>query len=85
MSPWGGAAVSAKETDLGDLNVYKDDASWAVGTGTTNDTVTPDQKVYVSLDELGTKLGTTANVPGDVLNDSDFSSLSTRRALITAK
>ena len=40
----GGAAVYAKDTDMGDLKVYYDDASSVEGTN-NNDTVTPDQKV----------------------------------------
>ena len=59
----GGAAVYAKDTiDMGDLEVYYDDARNIKGykadgvTLDNNDTVTPDQKVYVSLDEVAKKI-----------------------------
>lgn len=54
-----------------------------------NDTVTPDQKVYVKLDDVGHLIFGNLNgpsyVPGEVLNDEDFSSSNTRRAPTTAR
>lgn len=80
----GGAAVYAKDTiDMGDLEVYYDDANNIKGTDAsgvlgTNDTVTPDQKVYVSLDEVAKKiLGRTTDGYSDMaleelLIDDDY-------------
>ena len=68
---------------MGDLEVYYDDASNIKGTDAsgvlgTNDTVTPDQKVYVSLDEVAKKiLGRTTDGYSDMaleelLIDDDY-------------
>ena len=71
----GGAAVYAKDTDMGDLKVYYDDASSVEGTN-NNDTVTPDQKVYVKLYDVADLMFGTAGdgngIDPDVLDDEDF-------------
>ena len=72
-----GVTAFATDYDMGDLNVYYDsDNKIAVGTGTTNDTVTPDQKVYVKLSEVSAAMKTSGTLsdtmPSDLLNDGDF-------------
>lgn len=75
----GGAAVSAKSTevDMGDLKVYYDTGYNIEGT-TNNDTVTPDQKVYVRLSDVAEKiLGKTSATDAttqlaDLLDDDDY-------------
>ena len=85
MSPWGGAAVYADGTDydMGDLTVYYDDESKVEDDNANhnNDTVTPDQKVYVKLSDVADEiidatLGQTgtarARVLADLLDDDDW-------------
>ena len=85
----GGAAVYAKDTiDMGDLEVYYDDARNIKGykadgvTLDNNDTVTPDQKVYVKLSDVADQimdafdaagdLGTARAELGELMDDEDY-------------
>ena len=84
----GGAAVYAKDTDMGDLEVYYDNNRNIKGyqadgvTLDNNDTVTPDQKVYVRLSDVAETiidetLGAQAGPGRDngvtaVLDDDDY-------------
>lgn len=69
-----GVTAFATDYDMGDLPVYYDDESSVYANN--NDTVTPDQKVYVKLDDVGHLIFGNLNgpsyVPGEVLNDEDF-------------
>ena len=72
MSPWGGAAVYADGTDydMGDLTVYYDDESKVEDDNANhnNDTVTPDQKVYVKLSDVADQIMDAFDAAGDLRN-----------------
>ena len=72
MSPWGGAAVYADGTDydMGDLTVYYDDESKVEDDNANhnNDTVTPDQKVYVKLYDVADQIMDAFDAAGDLRN-----------------
>ena len=66
MSPWGGAAVYADGTDydISDLPVYYDDEDPVFVNN--NDTVTPDQKVYVKLSDVADQIMDAFDAAGDL-------------------
>ena len=73
MSPWGGAAVYADGTDydISDLPVYYDNnkdirGETSPGVFGTNDTVTPDQKVYVKLSDVADQIMDAFDAAGDL-------------------
>lgn len=88
----GVTTLAASKTDIGSLNVYTDKGAdvRTIKGGTTNDTVTPDQKVYVRLDEVAAKLGN-ATIAGDsgnaadLLNDKDFFKFSAKKGSDNSK
>ena len=68
----GGAAVYADGTDydMGDLTVYYDDESKVEDDNANhnNDTVTPDQKVYVKLSDVADQIMDAFDAAGDLRN-----------------
>ena len=72
-----GVSAFAADYDMGELAVLYDNESSVAGTN-QNDTVTPDQKVYVSLDTVGSQLfedglgQVGGSVDGAYLMDEDF-------------
>ena len=82
MSPWGGAAVYADGTDydISDLPVYDDDEGSVFANN--NDTVTPDQKVYVKLYDVADQImdafdavgrfGVARTELGKLMDDEDY-------------
>ena len=73
-----GVTAFAADYELNGVLVYDDSHNNVYANG--NDTVTPDQKVYVSLAEVGADianqmtatLGGDPDVPGSLLQDEDF-------------
>ena len=76
-----GVTAFATDYDMSDLDVFYDNSAniKADNATNTNDTVTPDQKVYVKLEQVGAiiaditpVLGGGPDVPADLLADEDF-------------